>query len=199
MSTPLPSRSDRGALILAIVLGIGVVGYTLFEAVIRSILILGNTNVPVVAAFDDMASLAVLPDGGSLDVVASQAIVSASGMDPVTVTSLLLAEIISALAVSITVVCTCLVLRNIIRGEAFGRANVVLVGTATFAVAGGWVLNWLFTTMGANGALAALGAPTANVPFPVEPVTVFAIAALGGLSTAFVIGHRLQNETEGLV
>lgn len=199
MSTPVPSRTDRGALVLAIILGIGVTGYTLIDAVMRIVVIAGNTAVPVVAAFDQTASLPVLPDGGALDVVASQVTVFASDMAGVTVGSLILAEVVYAVAVTLTVICACLVIRNIIRGEAFSRANVGLVGTATFAVAFGWVLNWLFTTMGANGALAALGAPHANAPFAIEPVMIFVIAALGGLSTAFVVGHRLQNETEGLV
>ncbi len=198
MSTPVLSRYDRSALILAIVIGVGVVGYTLFDAVSRIVVILGNTAVPVTAAFDTTATLPV-GDDQAIEVIASQVVVHASGMAAITVASLVLAEVVYAVAVAVTVVFACLVIRNIIRGEAFSSANVGLFGASTFVIGIGWVLTWLFSTMGANGALAALGAGGANTMFAIEPVMVFAIAALGGLSTAFVVGNRLQRETEGLV
>jgi hypothetical protein len=199
MSPSVPSRNDRAALIIAIIIGVGVVGYSLIDAITRIVVIVGNTNVPVTAAFDTAATLPLGPDGSAIDVIASQAVVYASDMAGITVVSLVLAEIVYAIAVSVTVLCASFALRNIIRGRAFSTANVGLIGVATLTVAFGWMLNWLFTTMGANGALAALGAPGANAPFAVEPVMIFAIAALGGLSTAFVVGHRLENETKGLV
>lgn len=196
-----PGSWDRAALSTAIVIGAGVTIFTLVSAVMRVIEVLRNVDVPVTAAFADTpATLPIGPGGAPVEIVASEVIIRVSGMPPITLVSLVLAEVVSALAIVVTVVAVCFVIRNIIRGQAFGRANVGLVGIATLAIAFGWLLTWLFSTMGANGAATALaGEAGANSAFEFVPVQIFAIAALGALSSAFVIGNRLQTETEGLV
>ena len=156
-STLQPKPADRVALLVTIVLGAAAAAVTLVQAVIRIIQILPNKDVPVTAAFADTpAKLPIGPDGSQVTVVAEQVLISASDMAPITVFSLIAAELVYALAVVGAVVCVSIAIRNIIRGEAFSRANVGLIGTLTFVVAVGWILTWLFQTMGANGAAAAV-------------------------------------------
>lgn len=200
-SAPVPSKWDRSALLLAIVLGVAAAAWTLVNAVTRILEIAPNRDVPVTASFADTpATMPVGPGGADVEVGATQVVLRVSDMPPVTLWSLILAEVFYAAAVLTVIVFTCLIIRNVIRGRAFDRATVAYVGFATFAVAGGWVLTWLFRTMGANGGAAALyGDRPLNTAFAIEPVVFFAIASMGVLAAAFQIGHKLQREQEGLV
>ncbi|MDH6179842.1 hypothetical protein M2152_000024 [Microbacteriaceae bacterium SG_E_30_P1] len=200
-TTYRPKPSDRGALVLTIVLGAGVSVWTIIQAVLRIIQIAPNKDVPITAAFAETpATLPIGPGGASVDVVANQVTFLASDLAPATYVALILGEVVFAIAVVATVVCVSIVIRNLIRGAAFTRQNLALVGTSTIVVAFGWMLTWLFTTMGANGGAAALaGEYPDNTPRPVDPIMIFAIAALGALVVAFQAGYRLDRETEGLV
>ena len=196
-----PSRFDTGALWLAILFGAGTIVWTIVSAVTRIAEIAPNRDVPVPAAFADTpATLPIGPGGAEVQVVAERVVLTVSDMPPITLWSLILAEVVTALATVLVIALTILVIRNIITGRAFDASTVGYVGIATLAVGAGWGLSWLFTTMGANGGAAALaGEPPQNTAFVVEPTTIFAIAALGGLTAAFQIGHKLRTFSEGLV
>lgn len=200
-SAPVPSKSDRTALYLTIVFGGVAAIYTIVEAVRRIVQIAPNRDVPVEATFADTpATMPIGPGGSDVQVGAERVILSVSDMPPITLWSLILAEVFYALAAVATIVLVALIVRNIIRGHAFSASTVRYVGFATFAVGLGWVLSWLFTTMGANGGASALaGEPGLNTNARVEPIVFFAIASLGALAAAFQIGHKLQRENEGLV
>lgn len=200
-STPVLSKWDASALWVGILLGAGAAVWTVVQAVQRILEIAPNRDVPVTAAFaDSTTTMPIGPGGAEVEVVPAQVVLSVSDMPPITLWSLILAEVVYAAAVVAVVVLACLTIRNIIRGRAFDGSTVRYVGWATVAVAVGWVLTWLFRTMGANGGAAALaGEYPANTPFPIEPVVVFAIASLGALTAAFQVGHRLQRDQEGLV
>ena len=196
----LPRAADRAALGLTVVIGAGVTVWTIVQAVISLAGIIPNRNVPVTASFTDTpATLPLGPGGAAVDVVTQQAVIEVSGLIPIVHISLILAEVFSALTVLVTVVCACLVIRNLVRGRAFVLANLGLVGTATMAVGLGFILTWLFGTMGANGAVASLGGDYENSGTAIDPLVIFGIAALGALTVAFQVGSRLQKETEGLV
>lgn len=200
-STPVPSRNDAAALWVAIVLGAGAAVWTVVQAVQRIVEIAPNRDVPVPAAFaDSTATMPVGPGGAEVEVVPAQVVLSVSDMPAITLWSLILAEVVYAVAVVAIIALACLIIRNIIRGHAFATSTVRYIGGVTLAVGLGWILSWLFTTMGANGGAAALaGERPVNTPFVIEPVVVFAIASLGALTAAFQIGHKLQREQEGLV
>lgn len=200
-STPVPSKWDASALWVAIILGAGAAVWTVVNAVTRIVEIAPNRDVPVTAAFaDSTATMQVVAGGADVEVVPTQVTMLVSDMPAITLWSLILAEVFSAVAVVAVVALVCLIIRNIVRGAAFSASTVGYVGTATIVVGVGWILTWLFRTMGANGGAAALaGEPSDNTAFPIAPVTVFAIASLGALTAAFQIGHRLQREQEGLV
>lgn len=196
-----PSKWDRTALLVTIAFGAVAAVWTVVQAILRIIVIAPNRNVPVTASFADTAwPLPVGPGGGTVPVVAEQAVIFVSDMPTITLVSLILAEIVYTLAVVGTVVCVCLVTRNLIAGRAFARSTVALVGTATIVVAVGWLLTSLFRTMGANGAVNALsGGTLENETTGFDPLVLFAVASLGALAFAFTAGGRLQRETEGLV
>lgn len=201
-TTTTPTRNDTAALWLAMLFGAGAAGVTVFQAVTRVIEIAPNRDVPVTASFaDTAATMPIGPEGADVEVIAQEAIIRVSGMPGITLWSLILAEVLYALAVLALIVLVCLVIRNIIRGRVFTAQTVGCVGTATLVVGVGWILTWLFTTMGANGAAAVLSASTdpANTAFVIEPVVLFAIASMGVLTAAFQIGHKLQRDAEGLV
>jgi hypothetical protein len=202
MSSASPlSAWDDAALKVGIVLGAAAAIWTAVHAVLRIIQIAPNRDVPVTAAFaDSTATMPIGPGGADVEVVPSQVILSVSDMPAITLWSLILAEVVYAVAVVTIITLTCLVIRNVIRGRAFAPATIGYIGAATIAVAVGWVLTWLFTTMGANGGAAALaGGRPVNTAFEIEPVVFFAIASMGVLAAAFQIGGKLQRENEGLV
>ena len=201
VETQKPKPWDSAALVLAIVLGIAAACFTVGRAVVRVIQIASNRDVPITAAFADTpATLPIGPDGVQVEVVAQEVIFRASDLPVITLVSLILAEVVFALAAVVTIVFVCLVIRNVIRGRAFMRQNVAYVGWATLAGVFGWLLTWLFTTMGANGGSSALANGNAtNTSFEIEPLTIFVIASLGVLVVAFQAGHRLQRDTAGLV
>ena len=195
-----PRATDRAALGLTVVIGAGVTVWTVVQAVISLAAIIPNRNVPVTASFADTpATLPLGPGGAAVEVVTQQAVIEVSGLIPIVYVSLILAEVVYALTVIVAILCACLVIRNLIRGRAFVLANLGLVGVATIAVGLGFILTWLFSTMGANGAVASLGGDYENSGSGIDPLVIFGLAALGALTAAFQVGTRLQKETEGLV
>lgn len=195
-----PSSWDQGALWGTILIGVVAAGWTLVTAVLRIIEIAPNRDVPVAASFADTESaLPVGDDGGAITVIADQVTVFASDMAPITVFSLIAATVIGAITTVIVIGAVCILTREIIRGRAFSTRSVGAVGIAVITALIGWIGHWLFSTMGTNGALAALDAFDASTRTPVGPTFIFGIAALGALSAAWVIGGRIQRETEGLV
>lgn len=198
---PVPPKRDVAALWIGILFGVGAGVLTIVQAVLRIIQIAPNRDVPVTAAFRDVpATMPIGPDGSKVEVVADQVVLRVSDMPPITLWSLILAEVVYALAVVVTIALVCLVIRNIIRGRTFSPSTVGYVGTATLVVGVGWVLTWLFRTMGANGGARTLADATPqNSQLPIEPVVLFAIVSMGALAAAFQIGSKLQREHEGLV
>jgi hypothetical protein len=196
----MPSAWDRGALWATILIGVVAAGWTLVAAVLRIIEIAPNRDVPVPASFADTESTLPLgDDGGAVTVIVDRVTVFASDMAPITVFSLIASVVIGAIATVVVIGAVCILTREIIRGRAFSTRSVGAVGVAVITALIGWIGHWLFSTMGTNGALAALDAFEASTQTPVGPTFIFGIAALGALSAAWVIGGRIQRETEGLV
>lgn len=195
------SKWDDAALKFGIVMGAAAAIWTIVQAVQRIIRIAPNRDVPVTAAFaDSTATMPVGPGGTEVEVIPTQVVLSVSDMPGITLWSLILAEVVYALAVVTVIALVCVVIRNVVRGKAFAPQTVGYIGASTIVVGVGWILTWLFRTMGANGGAAALaGESPVNTAFGIEPVVIFAIASMGVLAAAFQIGGKLQRENEGLV
>ena len=201
MTTLKPKPWDATALWIAIGFGAVAVVWTAVHAVQRIAQIVPNRDVPFTASFADTpVTLPFGVGGAEVPATVERVVLQVSDLPAITLVALIIAEIIYALAVIITVACVCLVIRNLIIGKAFDRSTIRLVGIATLTVAFGWVLTWLFTTMGANGGTAALSGRTIdNTNAGFDPLLLFGIASLGALTVAFQAGGRLQRDTEGLV
>lgn len=196
-----PSTGDRASFGVALALGAAVSVTTVINAVIRIIQIASNRDVPVTASFADTpATLPIGPGGEPVTVIPQLVTLTVSDVAPATVVSLVLAELVYAAAVLTVVALLSLLSRNIIRGEAFSRRSVTYVNATALAVGVGIIATWMFRTMGANGAAAALaGEYPANTPFALDLPLVFVIASLGAIAVAWQAGYRLQRDTEGLV
>jgi len=171
------------------------------QAVGRVAEVLPNRDVPVLAPFaGEHTQLPIGPGGAPVTVAVDQAVITASDLAPVTVTSLVLEAVVVAIGLLGALACLALLCVNLARGTAFSRTNSRLVVLGTFSLLIAWALGGLFRTMGMNGTFAAVSEHTYdNVIFATDLAPVAAILALGAVATAFAVGERLQRDTEGLV
>ncbi|WP_448263497.1 hypothetical protein [Microbacterium aurum] len=141
------------------------------------------------------------PDGANVIVELDSAYLLADRLPFASVVALVLEQAVVVTAVATVVTALLLVMWSILRGRVFGRRNTSLIGTAATAGFAGVALAPFFGNMGANGAFATIsGGDFDNVILSANLVQVFGIAFLGALgTTVFMVGDRLQRDTEGLV
>lgn len=200
-STAHPTRSDRADLWTVIVVGVIVAVFALGNAIVRIASILPNTNVDVLAPFfDTVAALPLGPGGAPVDVRVDSAVLTVSDLPVVVVVALVSAVLVELAATLIIVACAMLLCRNLMAGRAFSRTNTRLVFTVSITLIVGTTLSSLFTTMGSNGAFAALSEGSYDgAVATADLVPYFAAIALAAVALAFKAGERLSRETEGLV
>ncbi|MFC6356774.1 DUF2975 domain-containing protein [Luethyella okanaganae] len=196
------SRGDRASLALTIGGGIvaGVVTIVLLAQ--RILEIVPNRDVPVPAQFiQTPAELPIGPGGSLVAVSVDEATIRVSDMPGITVFALVASAIVTAVTICAILACVCLFCRNLIRGEAFSRANIRLVMIAAMTIMIGWAVGNLFAWISLNGAFAALSEHGYDNPIFLSftPTPLFVAIALGAIGVAFQIGAKLQRETEGLV
>lgn len=195
------STGDRLALYLTIGSGATVAIFTVILFIARTVEILTNHNVPVLASFmGTTAKLPLGPNGALMPVEIEQGSIEVSGMPAITIVALILAAATTALSSCALIICFCLFCRNILAGRAFGRSNNRLILAAAIAVTVGWGLGAIFTTLGVNGAFATLSNNSyANFSLELPFTPLLVVFALGVIGVAFQMGGKLQRETEGLV
>ncbi|MCP2031591.1 hypothetical protein L1277_001682 [Okibacterium sp. HSC-33S16] len=201
-TTLRPTRSDRADLWTVLVVGAIVATGALVHAVMRIVSVVSNTDVEVIAPFaaDTRAAVPVGPNGTPLDVQVDTAVLTVSGLPVIVVVSLVFAAVAELLMTLGIVACAALVCRNLMRGQAFSRTNTRLVFATSITIIVGTTLVNLFSTMGANGALAKLSDKTFDgFVAGASLVPYFIAIALGAVALAFKAGERLQRDTEGLV
>ncbi|MCW2163363.1 hypothetical protein B0I12_000489 [Microbacterium hydrothermale] len=208
MASPRPaartlSRGDTGSFLLFIVAGVAIAVWAVISSAATIVAAAGNRDVRVPIDFlDTVAQAPIGPDGASVPVELTGAVVTAPSLPLASLWALFLSEGIFAAAVVTVVVLLLILCIGILRGEIFSRRHtrlVVAVGivslVAAFAVP-------FFHNMVANGALAWLSERTYDrgltqqIDLPILIVVGF-VAALS--STVFAVGDRLQRDTEGLV
>lgn len=195
------SLSDRTGLVVMIVLGGAVALWSVYSAVQRIVEVLTASEVPVLAPFiGERAQLPLGPGGGLVAVEVQEATVHAGDLAPATLFALIAAPIVSTLATLIVIACIALFCRNLLRGVAFSPTNTRLVITTSIAIVAGWAVASLFTTMGVNGAFAALSDHEYdNVIFATDFTPAIVALVLSAVGLAFQAGERMQRDTEGLV
>jgi uncharacterized integral membrane protein len=111
------------------------------------------------------------------------------------------APVITALITATVSACLIALAISVLRGTIFSRRNTRLVSVAGIVGLVGYAASELCRTMLANGALAwATDRQVDNIVFGVAPAPyVLAAFVIALVSTVFVVGERLQRETEGLV
>lgn len=194
------SRGDIGAMAVFIVAGVVIAGWTVWHAVVRIVELSVRRDVQVAVDFVGSPAEAQLPSG-PLAVQLDRASVTVDSLGLMGAVPGILGQ--AAFALTILGVVTCLILlsRNILRGRVFGKVNTRIVMTGGFIGLLGAAASRFFDNMLANAAMAQLTDGLTNTAvISVEPFTfVLAAFALSVIGTVFVIGTRLQRETEGLV
>lgn len=194
------SKGDAVAMALFVVAGIVIAGWTIWHTIDRIIELAVGRDVRVAVEFIDAPAQAQLP-GGPLAVQLDRASVTVDSLGTMGAVPGILGQV--AFAVTICGVVTCLILlsRNLLRGRVFGRANtrIVMIGGMIGLI--GTAASRFFDNMLANATMAKLtDGPTDTAVMSIEPFAfVLAAFALSVIGTVFVVGQRLQRETEGLV
>lgn len=194
------SKGDVGAMALFIVAGIAIAGWTIWNVAKRIVELSAGRDVQVGVDFLGSPAQAQLPSG-PLSVQLDRASVTVDSLGAMGAVPGILGQ--AAFALTILGVVTCLILlsRNILRGQVFGTANSRIVMTGGLIGLLGAAASRFFDNMLANAAMAQLtDGPTDTAVISVEPFTfILAAFALSVIGTVFVVGTRLQRETEGLV
>lgn len=208
MASPRPaartlSRGDTGSFLLFIVAGVAIAVWAVISSAATIVAAAGNRDVRVPIDFlDTVAQAPIGPDGASVPVELTGAVVTAPSLPLASLWALFLSEGIFAAAVVTVVVLLLILCIGILRGEIFSRRHtrlVVAVGIVSLVAA---FTVPFFHNMVANGALAWLSERTYDrgltqqIDLPILIVVGF-VAALS--STVFAVGDRLQRDTEGLV
>ena len=160
----------------------------------------------------DEQPISATTDSGAISVegIAQDAMVFATGVNAVSVGAIIAAITLWALAALLVIGSVTLVAWNFLRGRFFVRGNARAFDAIGWTLVVAPILIVLFETMGRNGVTSALGLGEGEPAHPVEFWSVAPIFAtgvtVGLIAVAFRRGIRLQNEklalekdTEGLV
>lgn len=194
------SGGDVGAMALFILAGVLITVWTVWNVVARIAELASGRDVQVAVEFIDAPAEARL-SSGALPVTLDRASVTADSLGAMAVVPGIIGQVAFALTVTGVVACLILLSRNILRGRVFGRANTRIVMAGGMIGLIGAAASRFFDNMLANATMAQLtDGPIETAVMSVEPFTfVLAAFALSVIGTVFVVGDRLQRETEGLV
>jgi len=197
----LPDGSDRLALRISV--GVAAVGaiITVAAAIARLSEVAAGHDIPVTVLLSETSvGLPLGPNGADVTATVDTATILVNDPEPATLFALWAEPIWLALAVLAGLWLAAVFFLRIARGEIFtrGPSRLALAGGLVFAA--GWAGSLLFSTMSANGALAAVSDGTYDqISMFVSLTPILVILFLGGLGSALQIGEKLQRETAGLV
>jgi len=190
------SRADFIAMI--VVAAIAAIG-TVAHLVLRLVEIVPNRDVPVRASVAEDAVIAI---NGSQDlpVRVEDVTVTVSDMPPATYVSVILAEVLPALAALVVIAGVLILCRNLMTGRTFAAGNIRTIGIISLTIAVGWACEFFFSGLASNGAIAAASdRELTAATFDLDFTALFIAMGVGVLGAAFATGNRLQRETEGLI
>ncbi|WP_334152107.1 hypothetical protein [Microbacterium sp.] len=195
------TRGDKSALIGFCIAGLAIAVYFVVFSTLRIVELARGTDVPVLVEFMDTQVRVPLTTGDGVTAELDRATLTASTLPPIATAAGIIGQVVQILTIVVVIGCLILLARGILSGRVFSRRNTVLVMTAGITGLVGFAAVQFFDNMLANAAVAAVtDIGIDNAVISVEPFTfilaAFIIAVIG---TAFVIGEKLQKETEGLV
>lgn len=194
------STGDTVALALFAITGIGIAVASIWMAAARIGELSSGGRVQVLAEFIDAPAQATSGDE-TLPLLIDRGVVTVDGLMTMGVVPGILGQISFALTITGVVTCLIALSGNILRGRVFSTTNTRLVTGGGLLGLVGAAASHFFDNMLANAAIAQVtdgSFDTAVIsvqPFPFI-LAAFALAIIG---TVFVVGARLQRETEGLV
>jgi len=196
------STGDRFGLVFMMIAGAALAVGSVVSAVTRIVDVLTAESVQVLAEFVDTPALAPIGvDGADLAVELDTAVLTVTDLPGASLWSIVIQQVLMVATVVIVVTCLLLLSRSVLRDRVFSRTNTRLVTTAGLTGLLGAAAYPFFGNMAANGAFAVLSDRTFdNVLMSVDVGSLLMLAFVAALaSTVFMVGDRLQRETEGLV
>ncbi|GGM61902.1 DUF2975 domain-containing protein [Microbacterium saperdae] len=196
------SRGDAGALIGFCIAGVAIAAYITVFSISRIIALLSGTMVPVLVEFVDQPIEAPLgANGENITLELDRASITVPSLPPVAIGAGILGQIAQIVTIVVVIGCLMLLARSILTGAVFSRRNTRLVMAAGIVGLVGFAAVQFFENMLSNAAVAEVTDNAVdNAVISIEPFTfVLAAFIISVIGTAFVIGDRLQRETEGLV
>jgi len=196
------SRGDRAALWFFIVAGGVIVIASAVFATRRIIELARGGAVDVPVEFIDQQVTAPLGAGGADVTIALDRAVLHTEIPAASTVAGILAQIILFATFAVVITCLILLTRRLTTGKIFGRTSTRLVSLAGMTGLLGAAATRFFENMVANGAIAHVSdheySGNAILSISLFPfiVAAFAVAVI---CSVFVVGDRLQRETEGLV
>lgn len=194
------SRGDTVSLALFVIAGVAIAAWTVWNVGVRIAELVGGGAIDVLVQFLDTTADARIGDT-ILPVELDQGVIAVEGLDGIGVVAGVLGQVAFGTTVVVVVACLIALSRNILRGRVFGKVNTRLAAIGGGVGLVGAAAAHFFDNMLANAAMAhALDGPFDTAVISVEPFTfVLAAFALAVVGSVFVVGDRLQRETEGLV
>lgn len=194
------SRGDSVSLALFVIAGVAIAVWTVWNVAVRIAELVGGGPLQVLVEFVDTRADAKV-GGTTLPVELDRAVIIVEGLDAIAVVAGVLGQIAFGVTIVVVVACLIALSRNILRGRVFGKANTRLVAVGGIVGLVGAAASHFFDNMLANAAMAhTIDDPFDTAVITVEPFTfVLAAFALAVVGSVFVVGDRLQRETEGLV
>lgn len=194
------SRGDTVSLALFVIAGVAIAAWTVWNVVVRVAELVGRGPVEVAVEFlDTQADVQV--GGTDLAVSLDRGVITVDGLDAMGIVPGVLGQVAFGVTVVVVVACLIALSRNILRGRVFGRGNTRLVALGGGVGLVGAAASRFFDNMLSNAAMAqAVDGSFDTAVMSVDPFTfVLAAFALAVVGSVFVVGDRLQRETEGLV
>ncbi|MFK3677917.1 hypothetical protein ACI2IP_09295 [Microbacterium sp. NPDC090218] len=196
------SRGDTGALIAFCIAGVAIAAFITISSISRILTLLSGGTVPVMVEFVDQPVEAPLGAGGAdITLELDRAAINAPSLPPIAVATGIIGQILQIVTIVVVIGCLLLLARSILAGTVFSRLNTRLVMVAGLTGMFGYAAVQFFDNMLANAAVASVTDNALDhAVISVEPFTfILAAFIISIIGTTFVIGDRLQRDTEGLV
>lgn len=196
------TRGDKAGLIAFCIAGAAIAANITVASIVRIITLGSGVGVPVMIEFADQPVEAPLgADGANVTLELDRASITADALPPIATVPGIIGQVIQMLTVIVVIGCLLLLARSILTGTVFNRRNTALVMTAGITGLIGFAAVRFFDNMLANATVHVVTDNAMNnAVITVEPFTfILAAFIVSVIGTVFVIGDRLQRETEGLV
>lgn len=196
------SRGDKVGLIAFCVAGAAIAAYITVLSIIRIVALSSGAGVPVMLEFTDQPVDVPLGAGGSdITLELDRAAITATDLPLFATVPGIIGQVLQILTIVVVIGCLLLLARSILTGTVFNRRNTALVMTAGITGLLGVAGVRFFENMLANATVNVVTDNAFdNAVISVEPFSfILAAFIVSVIGTVFVIGDRLQRETEGLV